>query len=137
MQLVRLRAQHPTVQPKKPVDKSVFCPADSENGALVSRSSPEELGMPYGLPPLSQTEMGVLSECVARGAPGPSDASLASRREVPPQLQTQVRAWEAFLNIEKGRAAKIGGAEESRVAKEGDAIEEILFKRRIVFKFDI
>ncbi len=98
MQLVRLRAQHPTVQPKKPVDKSVFCPADSENGALVSRSSPEELGMPYGLPPLSQTEMGVLSEWVARGAPGPSDASLASRREVPPQLQTQVRAWEAFLN---------------------------------------
>ncbi|MGA3339093.1 MAG: fatty acid cis/trans isomerase [Methylocella sp.] len=98
MKLVRLRAQHPTAQPKKPVDKSAFCPADSENGALVSRSSPEELGMPYGLPPLSQIEMGVLSEWVARGAPGPSDASLASRREVPPELQTQVLAWEAFLN---------------------------------------
>ena len=54
--------------------------------------------MPYGLPPLSPAEMAVLSEWIARGAPGPSDASLASRRWVPPGLQTQVRAWEAFLN---------------------------------------
>ncbi len=40
----------------------------------------------------------MLNEWVAHGAPGPSDASLAARREAPPQLQTQLRAWEAFLN---------------------------------------
>jgi hypothetical protein len=62
MQFVGLRARQPDVQPKKPVDKSNFCPADSDYGALLSQSTPEELGMPYGLPPLSQTEMGVLSE---------------------------------------------------------------------------
>ena len=97
MQLVALRARHPTVQPKKPVDESNFCPADSDQGALVSQSTPE-LGMPYGLPPLSQAEMGALSEWIASGAQGPSDAGLANRRVVPPELQTQVRAWEDFLN---------------------------------------
>ena len=97
MQLLSLRARHPSLQPKKPVEDSNFCPADSDQGALVAQSTPE-IGMPYGLPPLSQSEIGTLSEWTARGAPGPSDASLASRNMVPPQLQTQVRAWEAFLN---------------------------------------
>ena len=102
MQLLSLRARHPTLQPKKPVEESNFCPANSDQGALLAQSSPE-IGMPYGLPPLSQSEIGTLSEWMARGAPGPSDASLASRRTVPPELQTQVRAWEAFLNGETPR----------------------------------
>jgi Fatty acid cis/trans isomerase (CTI) len=97
MQLLSLRARHPTLQPKKPVEESNFCPADSDQSALVAQRTPE-LGMPYGLPPLSQSEIGTLSEWTARGAPGPSDASLASRHIVPPQLQPEVRAWEAFLN---------------------------------------
>jgi hypothetical protein len=97
MQLLSLRARHPTLQPKKPVEDSNFCPADSDETALVAQSTPE-VGMPYGLPPLSQSEIGTLSEWTARGAPGPSDASLASRHMVPPQLKPQVRAWEAFLN---------------------------------------
>ena len=97
MQLVSLRARHPTVQAKKPTGESNFCPVDSDSVDLVSRSAPE-IGMPYGLPPLSKTETGALSEWIARGAPGPSGASLASRRAVPPQLEMQVRDWEAFLN---------------------------------------
>jgi hypothetical protein len=97
MQMASLRARHPNVQPKKPVEESNVCPADSDAGALVAQSVPE-LGMPYGLPPLSQTEMATLGAWIASGAPGPSDASLASRREVPPQLQAEVRDWEAFLN---------------------------------------
>ncbi len=97
MQLVGLRARHPTAQPKKPVGESNFCPANSDDGAAVAQSAPE-LGMPYGLPSLSQTEMSALEEWIARGAPGPSGASLASQRGVPPQLQTEVRAWEDFLN---------------------------------------
>ena len=94
MQLVNLRARHPALQPKKPAGESNFCPVDGE---LLSRTVPE-LGMPYGLPPLSQTEMEALDEWLARGAPGPSTASLASRRAVPPELQSEVRDWEAFLN---------------------------------------
>ncbi len=97
MQLVNLRARHPAVQPKKTVSESNFCPADGAATERLSRTVPE-LGMPYGLPPLSQTEMGALDEWLARGAPGPSDASLASQRAVPRELQSEVRDWETFLN---------------------------------------
>jgi hypothetical protein len=97
MQLLNVRARHPSLQPKKPVEDSNFCPADIEQGAVAAQSTPE-IGMPYGLPPLSQTEIEILSEWTARGAPGPSNATLTSRNMVPPQLNTQVRAWEAFLN---------------------------------------
>src|SRR5271165_2495807 len=41
MQLVNLRAGHPTLQPKKPVEESNFCPADSGQGAFVALSTPE------------------------------------------------------------------------------------------------
>ncbi len=97
MQLLSLRALHPAMQPKTPVDGSNFCPVDNDQAARVSQSTPA-LGMPYGLPPLSQTQMETLSAWVAGGAPGPSDASRARRHEVPSQLQSEVRAWEALLN---------------------------------------
>ena len=97
MQMVSLRVLHPTVQPKKPVSESNFCPADGDAAARVSQSTPE-LGMPYGLPPLPQAEVVALNEWIAHGAPGPSDANLTSRRAVPLELQPQVRAWEVFLN---------------------------------------
>ena len=97
MQLVSLRARHPTLQPKKPVAESNFCPADSDTAELVSRRAPE-IGMPYGLPPLSRAEIEVLGEWIARGAPGPSEETVASRRVVPPELQAQIGDWEAFLN---------------------------------------
>jgi hypothetical protein len=103
MQLLGLRTRHPAVQPKTPVDGSNFCPANSDQGARVSQSTPA-LGMPYGLPPLSQTQMETLSAWVARGAPGPSNASWASRHEVPSRLRTEVRAWEALLNGSTPRA---------------------------------
>ena len=97
LQMVNLRARHSSLQPRKPVEDSNFCPADSDSGARISQNTPE-LGMPYGLPPLSEAQISALSEWIARGAPSPSDASLAARREAPPELQPQVRAWEAFLN---------------------------------------
>ena len=67
MQLVSLRARHPTVQPKKPPNESNFCPVYIDNSAPVPQSTPE-LGMPYGLPPLSQSDIGALSEWIAAGA---------------------------------------------------------------------
>ena len=102
MQLLGLMARHPTLQPKKPVEESNFCPADADQGQLLARSTPA-IGMPYGLPPLSQSEIETLSEWTARGTPGPSDATLVSQRAVPPELQSQVRTWEAFLNGETPR----------------------------------
>ncbi|MGP8123398.1 MAG: fatty acid cis/trans isomerase, partial [Xanthobacteraceae bacterium] len=102
MQLVTLRARHPTAQPGKQAAESNFCPADGDDGARVAQDTPE-LGMPYGLPPLSQEEIGTLSDWITGGAPGPTDASLARRRSVPPELETQVRAWEALLNGQTAR----------------------------------
>jgi hypothetical protein len=96
MQLVNLRAQHGSPQPRKPVAESNFCPTDSDSALLSQNAS--ELGMPYGLPPLSQTEIATLNEWIEGGAPGPSAKSLANQRAVPPALQSEVRAWEAFLN---------------------------------------
>jgi hypothetical protein len=97
IQLLALRAGHPAVQPRRPVDQSNFCPADGDQAALISRSTPE-LGMPYGLPPLSTAEIATVSDWIANGAPGPTEAILANRRMVSPEVQTQMQAWQAFLN---------------------------------------
>jgi len=97
MQLVRLRAQHPNGQPTKSAGESNFCPADSDSGANLARNNPE-VGMPYGLPPLSETDIASLGAWVSRGAPGPSPESLASRHAIPSALQPQVRAWESLFN---------------------------------------
>ena len=96
MRLLGLRAQHPDVQPERSVSDSNFCPVHSSN-LLVSQNA-AELGMPYGLPPLSQSEIATLREWIAGGAQGPSDASLASRQTTSPAERSQVRAWQAFLN---------------------------------------
>ena len=97
--LMQLLSSGPGIRPCSRKNRSTraISALPTASSARVAQSTPE-LGMPYGLPPLSQTEMETLNDWIARGAPGPSDASLASRHDVPSQLQTQVRAWEAFLN---------------------------------------
>jgi Fatty acid cis/trans isomerase (CTI) len=98
MQLVGLRARHPTVQPKKPVSESNFCPVDGDNAELVSQSTPE-LGMPYGLPPLSQAEMG-------SSASGSHVARRARR----------ARAWRADVCCRPSCRAKCGPGRPSSMA---------------------
>jgi hypothetical protein len=97
MQVLRLRAQHSSAQPAKSASDSNFCPADSAAVANLARSH-SEVGMPYGLPPLSQADVAILDAWVSRGAPGPSPESVASRRVIPSALQLEVRAWETFFN---------------------------------------
>jgi hypothetical protein len=41
MQLLALRAGHPAVQPRKAVEESNFCPADSDQATLISKTTPE------------------------------------------------------------------------------------------------
>jgi len=90
------------VQPKKSVEESNFCPVDRDQAARISQTTPE-LGMPYGLPPLSEAQIATLSDWIAKGAPGPTEATLTTRYMVSPELQTQMRAWEAFLNGSSSR----------------------------------
>jgi hypothetical protein len=97
MQMLRLRTQRSSMQPTKSASDSNFCPADSEAVANLARSH-SEVGMPYGLPPLSEADVAILDAWVSRGAPGPSLESVASRRVIPSALQLQVRAWESFFN---------------------------------------
>jgi hypothetical protein len=125
MQLLALRTAHPTAQPRKSVEDSNFCPADSDQAAPILQSTPE-LGMPYGLPPLSKTEIATLSDWVSHGAPGPTEAALASRGEIPPEVQTQMRSWEAFLNG--------GSSREKLVAR---YLFEHLFIAHLYFRSDV
>jgi hypothetical protein len=97
MQILRLRTQYPSAQPPKSASDSNFCPADSEALASLARNH-SEVGMPYGLPPLSRADVASLESWVSHGAPGPSPESLGSRRAIPSALQPQVRAWESFIN---------------------------------------
>jgi Fatty acid cis/trans isomerase (CTI) len=97
MQFLELRAGHPAVQPRKSVEDSNFCPANGDQFALSAESTPE-LGMPYGLPPLSQAEIATMRAWISNDAPGPTEAKLASRHTVPPEREAEVRTWETFLN---------------------------------------
>lgn len=97
MQFLELRAGHPAVQPRKSVEESSFCPANGDQFALSAQSTPE-LGMPYGLPPLSQAEIATMRDWISNGAPGPTEANLASQHTVPPEREAEVRSWETFLN---------------------------------------
>jgi hypothetical protein len=97
MQFLELRAAHPAVQPRKSVEESNFCPADADQFALSAQSTPE-LGMPYGMPPLSQAEIATIRDWVSSGAPGPTEVNLASEHTVPPEREAEVRTWEALLN---------------------------------------
>jgi hypothetical protein len=124
LELLNLRAQHPAVQPRKSVEESNFCPADGDQGALIAQSTPE-LGMPYGLPPLSKAELAALNDWVASGAPGPTESTLAARRVLAPELQTQVHAWETLLNGDSPR--------EKLVAR---YLFEHLFLAHLYFKSD-
>ena len=47
------------------------------------------------------------------------------------------RTSEIGASVKKGRAGKVRRAAESRVTKGGVAAEDILFKRSIVFEFDV
>jgi hypothetical protein len=97
MQFLDLRAGHPAVQPRKSVEENTFCPADADQFALSAQSTPE-LGMPYGLPPLSRADIATMRDWISSGAPGPTEATLASQHAVPPEREAEVRAWEMLLN---------------------------------------
>ncbi len=96
---IDLKAAHPPL-PDVPVDgntdfsisRSQSCSSVEEYGA-IERNKPE-WGMPFGLPALSEGEVGTLKRWLLQGAPyeGP--------RPVVESTQGQVVEWERFLNGE-------------------------------------
>jgi hypothetical protein len=73
------------------INRSLSCPT-AETFGDYARKQPMG-GMPYGMAPLSDDELGVLASWVTQGALPPSPES-----PLPARALEQVRRWEAFLN---------------------------------------
>lgn len=84
-------------KPKKQVGVGDMCPSNAQELAAYKKAMPES-GMPYGLPALSNEDLGVLKDWIVAGAPGPTESSLKSSRHIPDSILKQVRDWEKFLN---------------------------------------
>src|SRR5262245_12344069 len=74
------------------INRALSCARPDGFGAYA-REHPQG-GMPYGMAPLSDAELGVLGAWVASGADAPQPAPL------PPDATALVARWEAFLNGE-------------------------------------
>lgn len=83
--LLKLRADHPGAVVKKQVAESMTCPE--------APTDIKALGMPYGFPPLTATELSTMKTWIQAGAPTKSPAI-----KVPAKIQSQIKAWEKFLN---------------------------------------
>ena len=71
-----------------------LCPCSESIGAYLQKRP--AAGMPFGLPGLSQEELGTFSRWIVAGAPGPTRDEMAARSASDkPEL---IRRWEAFLN---------------------------------------
>ncbi|MEN0059062.1 MAG: fatty acid cis/trans isomerase, partial [Bdellovibrio sp.] len=94
---LKLRREKPDLPVIKPVADSQICTASGKEFQELKKTSPH-LGMPYGFPPLSVSEMRTVEEWVKQGAPGPLPESERKLVALTPQIKNQVVAWERFLN---------------------------------------
>ncbi|WP_413291144.1 fatty acid cis/trans isomerase [Bdellovibrio sp. HCB337] len=82
-----------TISEKAPQSEPLPPPAISEDVCSPAPQGPV-VGMPYGLPELSQSESHLLLEWIQRGAPG----SVPRTALVSSEEQKTLLAWESFLN---------------------------------------
>ncbi|MFZ4403832.1 MAG: fatty acid cis/trans isomerase [Pseudobdellovibrionaceae bacterium] len=76
---------------------SQYCPQSAEAQQEMYSSHPE-LGMPYGLPALSTTEVSILDQWLQMGAPGPNAINHYKMSMIPSEVIGVVQSWEDFLN---------------------------------------
>lgn len=78
--------------PAKVVEESMTCPRDVTSlKGIFARS--QDIKMPYALRPLEDKDITLLSNWIAKGAPGPLQKAV-----VPADLLDEVREWEMFFN---------------------------------------
>jgi hypothetical protein len=65
----------------------------------------ESVGMPFGLPAISETDFTVLKSWVAAGSPGPDKAAQQKAQKV--SNPEAVAAWESFFNADGPRTALV------------------------------
>ncbi|WP_413613311.1 fatty acid cis/trans isomerase [Bdellovibrio sp. HCB-110] len=97
LSFLNLRIAQPVKTIEKQVADTQVCAATMQDYELIAKNSPQ-LGMPYGLPPLSASEMATLETWIKKGAPGPSEAVQKELAKNPVEIQKQVEDWEKFLN---------------------------------------
>ncbi len=73
------------------IDRELSCAKPDAWGAYANEHP--QGGMPYGMAPLRDEELGILASWAAQGAPMPAQAD-----GIPSRAQQQVKSWEAFLN---------------------------------------
>jgi len=90
LQLTKLRIDQPDLMPAQKVEDSHTCPANPDDLAAYVSSHPDA-GMPYGLPPLSNSEEGLIQAWLDHGALAPSGP-------INNYIPESFRAIEAYLN---------------------------------------
>ncbi|UYL08324.1 fatty acid cis/trans isomerase [Bdellovibrio sp. SKB1291214] len=95
-QMLNLRAES-SAPVKVQAHESQVCAANMDQFNAMKKSKPE-LGMPYGLPALQESELETIKSWISKGAPGPSVASEEKQKHVPAKLRSQVEMWEKYLN---------------------------------------
>lgn len=107
---------------RQPEATKPVCSRTPEELAANSRKF-NGLGMPYGLPALTESEVATLGEWFALGAPGPDPRTL--EKQARPYSPALVQAWEEFLN-----------APDARTKLVARYIYEHVFSAHISFKGD-
>ncbi|MEK2645171.1 fatty acid cis/trans isomerase [Bdellovibrio sp. BCCA] len=97
LSFLKLRQEHPAKAIEKQVADTQVCAATMTDFATVAKSSPQ-LGMPYGLPTLSASEIQMLETWITKGAPGPLEKTKKEWAKNPVEIQKQIEEWEKFLN---------------------------------------
>ena len=95
--MINLRADRSDLSVTKQVHESEVCAANMKEYELLQKGSPE-LGMSYGLPPLTQDQLKTLQGWIEKGAPGPSREEQRKHDQVSTTTAKQIRQWESFLN---------------------------------------
>ena len=84
----------------KPEEDEWTCAEDGVELAAYLDKHPNR-GMPYGFPPLTESEFSLVGSWLMQGAKGPTAEQQKLRKAVPSQDVKQVQMWEKFFN-EKG-----------------------------------
>ncbi len=103
LRLTRLRKKHASLQPAKQAAASQLCVMEPNDKRIADDENKPALGMPFGLPPLSNHELSALQTWIEHGAPAPISASRPERAAIPEALRGEVQAWEQFLNNQDPR----------------------------------
>lgn len=92
--LLHLRGDQPDRTVSKRVDESMVCPDTVGAVKAIEKKNPE-LAMPYGLPPLTTSQLQTVGAWLQAGAPVPAKRTVHA---ISKKVQSEIRAWEDFLN---------------------------------------